>query len=170
MSLSICHIIQGHFQQVPIYLRFNFQFFEYFALYPLTAVYTKKDTRNFCLFVYLRNFNHKSLFLFLETVQSSRNTSYQRTSHICGKCQYHFQFYALIFIYILEKFCGKKCNVLEIELKTYTPVGPEFAFEKIKFKVLCYIQHDFLRQNQGSVKIKLACSKFFLLIDQLMVI
>ena len=52
----------------------------------------------------------------------------------------------------MENFCGKKCNVLELELKTYTPVGPEFAFEKIKFKVLCYIQHDFLRQKPGLSK------------------
>ena len=28
------------------------------------------------------------------------------------------------------------CKVLEMELKTYTPVGPKSVFEKIKFKVL----------------------------------
>ena len=31
-----------------------------------------------------------------------------------------------------------------MELKTYTPVGPKFVFEKIKFKVLQYIQLDFI--------------------------
>ena len=41
----------------------------------------------------------------------------------------------------------KLCKVLEIELKTYTPVGLKFVFEKIKFKVLHYIQHDFIRQR-----------------------
>ena len=34
-----------------------------------------------------------------------------------------------------------------MELKTYTPVGPKFVFEKIKFKVLHYIQHDFICQR-----------------------
>ena len=48
--------------------------------------YEKKDTRNFCLFVYLRSYNNKSKFVYLETVQPSRNTSYLRTSHFCAKC------------------------------------------------------------------------------------
>ena len=38
----------------------------------------------------------------------------------------------------------KLCKVLEMELKTYTPVGPKIVFEKIEFKVLHYIQHDLL--------------------------
>ena len=33
--------------------------------------------------------------------------------------------------------------------KAYTPVDPKFVFEKIKFKVLHYIQHDFTRQRLG---------------------
>ena len=41
----------------------------------------------------------------------------------------------------------KLCKVLEMELKTYAPVGLKFVFEKIKFKVLHYIQHDFTRQR-----------------------
>ena len=43
----------------------------------------------------------------------------------------------------------KLFNVLEMELKTYTPVGLKFVFEKITFKVLHYIQHDFIRQRPG---------------------
>ena len=43
--------------------------------------YEKNDTRNFRLFVYLRSYKDKSKFLFLETVQSSRNTFYSRTSY-----------------------------------------------------------------------------------------
>ena len=35
------------------------------------------------------------------------------------------------------------------ELKTHTPVGLKFVFEKIKFKVLHYIQHDFIRRCPG---------------------
>ena len=41
-----------------------------------------------------------------------------------------------------------------MEFKTYTPDGLKFVFEKIEFKILHYIQHA-----QGSVKIRLACSK-----------
>ena len=50
-----------------------------------------------------------------------------------------------------------------MELKMYTPNGPKF--EKIKFKVLHYIQHDFIRQRRASVKIRLPCSKVLLLIN-----
>ena len=39
-----------------------------------------------------------------------------------------------------------------MELKTYTPVGLKYGFEKIKFKVLHYIQHDFIRQRLGLSK------------------
>ena len=37
-------------------------------------------------------------------------------------------------------------------LKTYTPVGLKFIFEKIKFKILYYIHHDFIRQCTGLSK------------------
>ena len=39
-----------------------------------------------------------------------------------------------------------------MELKTYTPVEPKFVFEKIKFKSLHYIQHDFICQRLGPSK------------------
>ena len=41
----------------------------------------------------------------------------------------------------------KLCKVLEMELKTCTGVGLKFVFEKIKSKVLHYIQHDFYIQH-----------------------
>ena len=41
---------------------------------------------------------------------------------------------------------------LEMELETYTPVGSKSVFEKIKFKVLHYIQDDFIRQRLGLSK------------------
>ena len=59
----------------------------------------------FGLFVYLRSYNDKSKFSFLETVQSSRNMSYLRTSHFCAKCQYRFL--ALIFLYTMKKISWK---------------------------------------------------------------
>ena len=43
----------------------------------------------------------------------------------------------------------KLCRLLEMELKTYTSVGPKFVFEKIKFKALHYIQQHFIRQSLG---------------------
>ena len=49
-----------------------------------------------------------------------------------------------ISLYIEKNPVEKLCKVLEMELKTYTPVGPKFVFEKIKFKVSQYIQLDFI--------------------------
>ena len=48
-------------------------------------------------------------------------------------------------LYIEKNPVEKLCKVLEMEVKTYTPVGPKFVSEKIKFKVLHYTQHDFIR-------------------------
>ena len=39
-----------------------------------------------------------------------------------------------------------------MELETYTPVGSKSVFKKIKFKVLHYIQDDFIRQRLGLSK------------------
>ena len=39
-----------------------------------------------------------------------------------------------------------------MELKMHTSVGLKFVFEKIKFKVLHYIQHEFIRQRPGLSK------------------
>ena len=50
-----------------------------------------------------------------------------------------------------------------MELKTYTLAGLKFVFEKIKFKVLHYILHDFIRQRQGLSKDQISCSKASLL-------
>ena len=44
------------------------------------------------------------------------------------------------------------CKVLEMECKMYTSVGLKFLFEKIKSKVLHYVQHDFIRQRPGLSK------------------
>ena len=46
----------------------------------------------------------------------------------------------------------KLCKVLEMELKAYTPVDPKYILEKIKFKVLHYIQHDLIHQCLGLSK------------------
>ena len=57
----------------------------------------------------------------------------------------------------------KLFRVLGMELKTYTPVGPKFVFEKIKFKVLHYIQHDFIRRRLGLSKDQTSMFKSFVI-------
>ena len=79
----------------------------FWALHIDCSQHEKTILGIFGLFVYLRSYNDKSKFSFLETVQSNRNTSYLRTSYFCAKCYYHFL--ALIFLYTLEK----------IQLKNY---------------------------------------------------
>ena len=39
-----------------------------------------------------------------------------------------------------------------MELKTYTPVSLKLVFEKTRFKVLDYIQNDFICQHPGLTK------------------
>ena len=57
----------------------------------------------------------------------------------------------------------KLCKVLEMELKTHSPVGLKFISEKIKFKVFIIFNMVSFDNTQGSVKIRLPCSKAFLL-------
>ena len=51
-----------------------------------------------------------------------------------------------------------------MELKKYTPVGLKFVFEKIKFKVLHYIQHQRpgLSKDQASMFKTLVINYFVL--------
>ena len=46
-----------------------------------------------------------------------------------------------------------------MELKSYTPVGLKFVFEKIKFQVLHYIQNDFIHQRPGLSKDQISMFK-----------
>ena len=39
-----------------------------------------------------------------------------------------------------------------MKLKIYTAVDPKLVFEKVNFKVLNYIQHDFVRHRLGLCK------------------
>ena len=50
-----------------------------------------------------------------------------------------------------------------MELKTYTPVSPKFVFEKIKFKVWHYVQHDVIRQRLGLSKDQASMFKSFVI-------
>ena len=62
-------------------------------------------------------------------------------------------------LYIGKNPVEKLCKVSEMQLKTYTPVGLNFVFEKIKFKVLHYIQDDFIRQRPGLSKDQISIFK-----------
>ena len=57
----------------------------------------------------------------------------------------------------------KLCKVLEMELKTYSPVNPKLAFKKIKFKALHFIEHDFIRQRLGLTKDQAGMLKCFVI-------
>ena len=50
-----------------------------------------------------------------------------------------------------------------MELKTCTPVGQKFVFQKIKFKVLHYIQLDFICQRLGLSKDQTSMFKSFVI-------
>ena len=57
-------------------------------------------------------------------------------------------FFTYNFPLCIEKNSVKKLwKVLEMQLKMHTSVDPKFVFEKIKFKILHYIQHDLIRQH-----------------------
>ena len=72
-------------------------------------------------------------------------------------------FSSIISLYIERNPKERSYEVLRMELKMYIPVGPKFVFEKIKF----YIIFNMISfpNVQVSVKIRLACSKVFLLIN-----
>ena len=52
--------------------------------------------------------------------------------------------------------------VKKMELKMYTPVGLKLVFEKIKFKVLNYIEHDFILQRPGPSKDQIMFKSLFI--------
>ena len=62
-------------------------------------------------------------------------------------------------LYIGKNPVEKLCKVLEMELKIYTPVSLNSVFEKITFKVLHYIQHDFISQCPGLSKDQISMFK-----------
>ena len=68
-----------------------------------------------------------------------------------------------ISLYIGKNPVERLCKVLEMELKKYTPVGLNFVFEKIEFKVLSYIQHDFISQCPGLSKDQISMFKSLLI-------
>ena len=88
----------------------------------------------------MRSYNNKSKFL--KTVFTN---SAVKPQHIL----FANELSSNIPLYIEKNPVEKLCKVLEMELKTYTPVDPKFVSDKIKFKVFHYIQHDLIRQRPG---------------------
>ena len=128
-SLSICHIIQRHFQQVPIDLEFHFQnykhFLKYFGLYILTTVNTKKRYQEFlfiCLFTKLQR--QKSISLFRSSAVKPQHVLFENQTFLHKKLILFFS--SNIPLYIGKSPVEKLCKVLEMELKTYTTVGGVF--------------------------------------------
>ena len=57
----------------------------------------------------------------------------------------------------------KLFQVLEMKLKTYTPVGPKFVFEKIKFKVFhCILLNNYIKSDKYFLFIKVTTANFLL--------
>ena len=101
----------------------------------------------FFLFAYLQSYIHKSF-----------TNCPVKPQHVLYANQPFFRkmivsfFSSNIPLYVEKNPVEKPCKVLEMELKTYTPFSLKFVFEKIKFKVLHYIQHDFISQRLGFSK------------------
>ena len=72
-------------------------------------------------------------------------------------------FSSKILLYIEKNPAEKLCKVLEMELKAYNSIGPKFVFKQIKFKVLHYLQHDFIRQRPGLSKDQASMFKCFVI-------
>ena len=66
-------------------------------------------------------------------------------------------------LYIVENPVEKLCKFLEMKLQTYTPVGLKFVFGKSDLKFCIIFNMISFANAQGSVKIRLACSKALLL-------
>ena len=137
---------------------------EYFGLYLFTTVYMKKRYQEFFLFVYLQSYKFKSKFSFLQTVQSRLNTFYLRTSHFCAKYQYSFL--GIIFFYTYKKVQWKNHVRFQKWNLKHTPQSAKNSFSRKSNLKFCIIFNMISFTNaQGSVKIRLACSKVLLLIN-----
>ena len=137
---------------MPIELGFHIQnckrFLEYFGFYLFDySLYEKNSNRIFfiCLFPKLQR--QKINFVFKSSGVKPQHVSF-RNDPFLGKVLISL-FIDLIFFYTLKKNLVEKLGkIMEMERKTYTPVGTWFIFQKTKFNVLAYIQHDFICQHE----------------------
>ena len=117
-------------------------------LFLCTLYFIRKSFFSFFfLFAYLQSYIHKS---FTNCPVKPQHVLYANQP-FSRKMIVSF-FSSNIPLYVEKNPVEKPCKVLEMELKTYTPFSLKFVFEKIKFKVLHYIQHDFISQRLGFSK------------------
>ena len=121
----------------------------------------KNDTRNFCLFVYFQSYNDKVNFRFTNSTVEAQHVLFANEPFLRKILVLFFS--SNILLYIEKNPVEKLCKVLKMELKMYTPVGQKFVFEKINFKVLHYIQQDFICQRLGLSKDQTSISKSFVI-------
>ena len=86
----------------------------------------KNANRNFCLFVYLRSYNHK-IFVFRNSAVKPQHVLFENEPYLRKILSF---FSSDIPLYIGKNPVEELCKVLEMELKTYTPVDLKFVFEK----------------------------------------
>ena len=133
-------------------MQFHFQNYKHFLksfwLYILTSVNTKKRYLEF-LFIglFMKLQREKLNFVFRNSAVKQQHVLFENEPFL-RKMLISF-FSSNIPLYIEKNSVEKLCKVLRMKLKTYTPAGLKFVFEKTKFKVLHYIQHDFSRQRPG---------------------
>ena len=116
----------------------------------LTTVYTKTMlTRIFCL-ISCKVIMTKLNFVFANSVVKSQNIVFANQPFL--RKMLVLVFTINITLYIEKNLVEKLCKVLEMELCPKFSVSPKFVFEKITFKVLHYIQRDFIHQQPGFSK------------------
>ena len=119
---------------MPIDLGFHFQncqhFLEYFGLVlPIDCSPYEKTVIGIFVYFFISKLTTAKVNFHFYT-----QCSQEATRLICEraifsvKCWW-YRFLALIFLYTLKKIL----KILEMELKTYTLVGPKFVVEKIKY-------------------------------------
>ena len=145
---------------------FHFQnckhFLEYLGSNYWLHSIQNNDSRNFYSFVYFQSYNDKSKFsFFTNSPVKVQHVLYTNESFL-RKMLVSF-FNSDIALNIEKNPAQKLCKVLEMELKTYTPVNTKFVFKKIKFEVLHYIQHDFINQRLGLSKDQTSMFKSFVI-------
>ena len=113
------------------------------------------------IFVYLQIHNDKSKFSFLQNSAVKAQHLLFANKPFLRKMLVSF-FSSNIPLYIEKNPVEKLYKVLWMELKTYTPIGTKFVFGKIKIIIFNMIS---FANAQGSVKLRLACSKVLLLIN-----
>ena len=108
-----------------------------------------------CLFSKLQR--QKQIFVFRNSAVKLQHVLFENEPFLWKMLIFFFS--STIRLYIGKNPVEKLCKVfLEMELKTYTAVGLKFVFEKIKFKVLHYIQH-FIHQHPERSKDQISMIK-----------